>query len=315
MKIVYMGTPEFAVAALEALIEAGHEIVGVVTMPDKPAGRGRQLRGSAVKEYAVGRGLRVLQPERLKDEGFLEELRGLGADIQVVVAFRMLPEVVWSMPRYGTVNIHASLLPDYRGAAPINWAIINGERRTGVTSFLLKHDIDTGDIIFQESTEIGEDDDAGTVHDRLMEMGARLAVRTVGAIGDGSAVMRRQDDIDPGTLKKAPKIFKEDMRIDWGKRSEEVVNLVRGLSPYPAAWTVMRGDGGVELSVKIFKVRRIEGVELEHGAVKVVEGERLFVGTGDGAVEVMELQLSGKRRMGADAMLRGMRFEGCWRCE
>ena len=187
MKIVYMGTPEFAVAALEALIEAGHEIVGVVTMPDKPAGRGRQLRGSAVKEYAVGRGLRVLQPERLKDEGFLEELRGLGADIQVVVAFRMLPEVVWSMPRYGTVNIHASLLPDYRGAAPINWAIINGERRTGVTSFLLKHDIDTGDIIFQESTEIGEDDDAGTVHDRLMEMGARLAVRTVGAIGDGVA--------------------------------------------------------------------------------------------------------------------------------
>ncbi len=315
MKIVYMGTPEFAVAALEALIEAGHEIVGVVTMPDKPAGRGRQLRGSAVKEYAVGRGLRVLQPERLKDEGFLEELRGLGADIQVVVAFRMLPEVVWSMPRYGTVNIHASLLPDYRGAAPINWAIINGERRTGVTSFLLKHDIDTGDIIFQESTEIGADDDAGTVHDRLMEMGARLAVRTVAAIGEGSVVMRRQDDIDPGTLKKAPKIFKEDMRIDWGKRSDEVVNLVRGLSPYPAAWTVMRDDRGVEMLVKIFKVRRIEGVGLEHGAVKVVEGERLLVGTGDGAVEVLELQLSGKRRMGADAMLRGMRIEGCWRCE
>lgn len=299
-----MGTPDFAVATLEALIEAGHDIVGVVTMPDKPAGRGRQLRPSAVKVYAQAHGLKIMQPEKLKDESFIEELRSLNADIQVVVAFRMLPEVVWSMPRLGTINVHASLLPNYRGAAPINWAIINGEKETGVSTFLLKHDIDTGDIILQESTQIGPDDDAGSIHDRLMLIGARLAVQTVDAVGNGTAIFHKQDDIDPATLKPAPKIFKEDMRIRWDHPTSSVVNLIKGLSPYPAAWTTLTDQKGVQSTLKIFKVRP-SSERLEPGEVSTDGKKTLLIGTADGSVIIDELQLSGKNRMTAQALLQG----------
>lgn len=299
-----MGTPDFAVATLEALMEAGHEIVGVVTMPDKPAGRGRQLRPSAVKVYAEAHGLKIMQPEKLKDEAFLEELRSLRADLQVVVAFRMLPEVVWNMPRLGTINVHASLLPNYRGAAPINWAIINGEKETGVSTFLLKHEIDTGDIIFQEKTPIGPADDAGTIHDRLMEIGARLAVRTVEAVGNGTAEFHKQDDIDPATLKPAPKIFKEDMRIRWDETTTAVVNLIRGLSPYPAAWTTITDMKGMESTLKIFKARAAEE-KLAPGQVMTDGKKTLLVGTADGSVAIDELQLSGKNRMTTQALLQG----------
>lgn len=304
MKIVYMGTPDFAVATLEALMEAGHEIVGVVTMPDKPAGRGRQLRPSAVKVYAQAKGLKILQPEKLKDEAFLTELRSLGADIQVVVAFRMLPEVVWAMPRFGTINVHASLLPNYRGAAPINWAIINGDKETGVSTFLLKHDIDTGDIIFQESTPIAETDDAGTIHDRLMAIGARLAVKTVEAVGNGTATFHKQDDIDPATLKPAPKIFKDDMKIKWDAPTASVVNLIRGLAPYPAAWTTITDQKGAKSTLKIFKARPSDE-KLEPGQVKTDGKKTLAIGTADGSVVIDELQLSGKNRMTTQALLQG----------
>lgn len=299
-----MGTPDFAVATLEALIQAGHDIVGVVTMPDKPAGRGRQLRPSAVKVYAQAHGLKIMQPEKLKDESFIEELRSLNADIQVVVAFRMLPEVVWSMPRLGTINVHASLLPNYRGAAPINWAIINGEKETGVSTFLLKHDIDTGDIIFQEPTQIGSDDDAGSIHDRLMLIGARLAVKTVDAVGNGTAIFHKQDDIDPATLKPAPKIFKEDMRIRWDSPTSSVVNLIKGLSPYPAAWTTITDQKGAPYTLKIFKARP-SGERLEPGKVSTDGKKTLLIGTADGSVIIDELQLSGKNRMTTQALLQG----------
>lgn len=304
MRIVYMGTPDFAVATLDALIEAGHDIVGVVTMPDKPAGRGRQLRPSAVKIYAEAKGLKILQPEKLKDETFISELRSLDADIQVVVAFRMLPEVVWAMPRFGTINVHASLLPNYRGAAPINWAIINGEKETGVSTFLLKHDIDTGDIIFQESTKIMPDDNAGSIHDRLMEIGAKLAVKTVEAVGNGTATFHKQDDIDPSTLKPAPKIFKEDMHIKWDSPTANVVNLIRGLSPYPAAWTTITDKKGTQSTFKIFKAQPSD-VRLEPGQVSTDGKKTLLIGTADGSVSIDELQLSGKNRMATSALLQG----------
>jgi len=314
MKIVYMGTPDFAVESLDALLNAGHQIVGVITMPDKPAGRGQQLRPSPVKVFAEQKGLKILQPQSLKDEAFLNELRDLHADIQVVVAFRMLPEVVWAMPQYGTINIHASLLPDYRGAAPINWAIINGDKKTGVSSFLLKHDIDTGDIIFQESTDILDSDDAGTIHDRLMHLGAQLAVKTVDAIEHGTATFHKQDNIDPASLKKAPKIFKDDMKIDWSRNATDVINLIRGLSPYPAAWTTFTDEKGNDVTAKIFKARKSDNAPLEPGQVKVVNGKVLLIGTGDSPIEVEDLQLSGKKRMSADALLRGFHIDECAKC-
>ena len=313
MRIVYMGTPEFAVATLDALVKSGHEIVGVVTMPDKPAGRGRQFRPSAVKIYAEEHKMKLLQPEKLKDESFVEELRSLNADIQVVVAFRMLPEVVWSMPRLGTINVHASLLPNYRGAAPINWAIINGEKQTGVSTFLLKQDIDTGDIIYQESVDIKPDDNAGTIHDKLMVLGAKLAVKTVDAVGNGTAHFRKQDDIDPSTLKPAPKIFKEDMHINWEKTTDEVINLIRGLAPYPAAWTTITDVKGNAASVKIFKVRRVE-TEQEPGMISTDGKRNLLIGTADGAVAIEELQISGKNRMTTQALLQGYHPDTSVKC-
>jgi len=262
LRIIFMGTPGFAVESLKALVENGYNVVGVVTMPDKPGGRGYKLQPSAVKQYALQQGLKVLQPEKLKDESFLHELQQLQADVQVVVAFRMLPEVVWAMPPKGTFNLHASLLPQYRGAAPINWALINGEKETGVTTFFLSHEIDTGQIIFREKTPISDDDNAETLHDRLMVMGAQLVLQTIDAIADNNVQPIPQQEllVNESTLKTAPKIFKETCRIDWSKTAVEVYNFIRGLSPYPTAWTEMSSDNEAEpLRFKLYAGEIIVG--------------------------------------------------------
>ncbi len=262
-QIVFMGTPDFAVESLKALIEQDYNVVGVVTVPDKPAGRGYKLQPSPVKRYALKQGLPLLQPEKLRDPRFLEELKGWKADLQVVVAFRMLPEVVWGMPPMGTFNLHASLLPRYRGAAPINWAIINGESETGVTTFSLSHEIDTGHIIFQEKTAIGETDTAGSLHDRLMTMGARLVLKTVNAITEGTAPSIPQSELvtSEAILTPAPKIFTGDCRIDWNQGVKKIYNLIRGLSPYPAAWTILYPGGDEKpLRVKIYACEIVEDI-------------------------------------------------------
>ena len=290
-----MGTPEFAVAGLRALVENGCNVVAVVTMPDKPAGRGHKLQQSPVKQYALSVGLPVLQPERLKDEAFLSELRTYKADLQIVTAFRMLPDVVWSMPRLGTFNLHASLLPQYRGAAPINWAIIHGDKETGCTTFLLRHDIDTGDILLQERTAIGETEDAGSLHDRLMEMSIGLTLRTTSLIEDcdrqGIPVPTTPQDTAV-TLLPAPKLFKDNCRIDFSQSAEDIVNFVRGLSPYPAAWCNLTIHGQLYENVKVFRVRKGEGAISVHCA--------------DGTVSIEELQLPGKKRMDAKSLLNGI---------
>ena len=298
MKIVYMGTPEFAVAPLKALVEGGYNIVAVVTMPDKPAGRGHHVQYSAVKEYALSVGLPVLQPEKLKDEAFVKELRNYNADLQIVVAFRMLPEVVWAMPRLGTFNLHASLLPQYRGAAPINWAVINGDKVTGVTTFMLKHEIDTGNVILQERIPIGADENVGSVHDRLMELGTGLVLRTVDLIAEADAngtplPTTPQDEIAAEALRPAPKIFKETCRIDCSKTVQEVHNFVRGLSPYPAAWCDLTIGGTTYENVKVF------ATEKGHGLINLQ--------CADGEISLTELQLPGKKRMQAKALLNGLR--------
>ena len=295
LRIVYMGTPEFAVAGLRALVENGCNVVAVVTMPDKPAGRGHKLQQSPVKQYALSVGLPVLQPERLKDETFLSELRVYKADLQIVTAFRMLPDVVWSMPRLGTFNLHASLLPQYRGAAPINWAIIHGDKETGCTTFLLRHDIDTGDILLQERTAIGETEDAGSLHDRLMEMSIGLTLRTTSLIEDcdrqGIPVPTTPQDTAV-TLLPAPKLFKDNCRIDFSQSAEDIVNFVRGLSPYPAAWCNLTIHGQLYENVKVFRVRKGEGA--------------ISVPCADGTVSIEELQLPGKKRMDAKSLLNGI---------
>lgn len=295
LRIVYMGTPEFAVAGLRALVENGCNVVAVVTMPDKPAGRGHKLQQSPVKQYALSVGLPVLQPERLKDETFLSELRTYKADLQIVTAFRMLPDIVWSMPRLGTFNLHASLLPQYRGAAPINWAIIHGDKETGCTTFLLRHDIDTGDILLQERTAIGETEDAGSLHDRLMEMSIGLTLRTTSLIEDcdrqGIPVPTTPQDTAV-TLLPAPKLFKDNCRIDFSQSAEDIVNFVRGLSPYPAAWCNLTIHGQLYENVKVFRVRKGEGAISVHCA--------------DGTVSIEELQLPGKKRMDAKSLLNGI---------
>lgn len=295
LRIVYMGTPEFAVAGLRALVENGCNVVAVVTMPDKPAGRGHKLQQSPVKQYALSVGLPVLQPERLKDETFLSELRAYKADLQIVTAFRMLPDVVWSMPRLGTFNLHASLLPQYRGAAPINWAIIHGDKETGCTTFLLRHDIDTGDILLQERTAIGETEDAGSLHDRLMEMSIGLTLRTTSLIEDcdrqGIPVPTTPQDTAV-TLLPAPKLFKDNCRIDFSQSAEDIVNFVRGLSPYPAAWCNLTIHGQLYENVKVFRVRKGEGA--------------ISVPCADGTVSIEELQLPGKKRMDAKSLLNGI---------
>ena len=307
-----MGTPEFAVASLDALVKAGYYIVGVITAPDKPAGRGMQLQQSAVKKYAVEYNLTVLQPEKLKNPEFLEELKSLHADLQIVVAFRMLPEVVWNMPRLGSVNLHGSLLPQYRGAAPINWAVINGEKETGVTTFKLKHEIDTGDILLQESFPIGENDTAGEVHDTMKEIGAQLLVKTVKGLADGTLEERPQATDQPRSdrpgltdLKHAPKIFTETCKIDFSKSVAEVHNLIRGLSPFPCAFTSLNG--------KMFKIYRSEKqISTVTSAPGIHETDgKIFLkfACANGYVLVKELQLEGKKKMLIEDFLRGYRFE------
>lgn len=296
-----MGTPEFAVASLDAIVAAGYNVVGVLTAPDKPAGRGMQLSASAVKKYALDKGLPLLQPDRLKNPGFLEELRGLKADLQIVVAFRMLPEVVWSMPPMGTVNLHGSLLPQYRGAAPINWAVINGEAVTGVTTFRLQHAIDTGNILLQESFPIGEDETAGEVHDRMKVIGANLLVRTIEGLVAGTLVGRPQEDV--ADLKHAPKIVTETCRIDWNRPAREVHNLIRGLSPFPTAFTTL--DDRLLKIYRSEKEMRTPPPSTTPGAYDTDGRTYLRWATPDGYIRVTDLQLEGKKRMGTADFLRG----------
>lgn len=302
LKIAFMGTPEFAVAALDALILAGFDIAAVVTAPDRPAGRGRKLRASAVKSYAVEKGLPVLLPTNLKDPGFVGQLASYGVNLQVVVAFRMLPRQVWEFPEYGTFNLHASLLPDYRGAAPINWAIINGERTTGATTFFIDEQIDTGRVILQESLEIGPRENAGQLHDRLMELGAGLVVETVRQIQAGTVSTHPQPA--PAPEKKAPKLFRDDCRVDWDAPAAQIDNLIRGLSPYPAAWTQLESASGAS-TCKIYTARPTETPSNGVPGQLHSTGKRLFVDTADLQLEVLELQPEGKRRMAVSDWLNG----------
>ena len=298
-----MGTPEFAVASLDALVGGGYNVVGVVTMPDKPAGRGYKMQFSAVKEYALAHNLPLLQPEKLKNEEFLDALRALHADLQIVVAFRMLPEVVWAMPPLGTFNLHGSLLPQYRGAAPINWAIINGEQETGVTTFFLQQEIDTGDLILQKRTPITDGDNAGTIHDRLMSIGAAAVVGTVDCIIAGNAPKTPQPQ--GVTLKSAPKIFKETCRIDWTQSCHQIFNFLRGLSPYPAAWSVLHTDDKT-IDIKLFEVTREPAAHTLQAGQVVCDGKNyLKVAVADGFVKIESLQPAGKKRMSAADWLRG----------
>lgn len=305
LRIIFLGTPEFAKASLRALVEGGYNVVAVVTMPDKPSGRGHQVQYSDVKQYALSVGLPVLQPEKLKDETFIEELRSYRADLQIVVAFRMLPEVVWAMPRLGTFNLHASLLPQYRGAAPINRAVMNGDKETGATTFMLKHEIDTGNMILQEHIPIGEDENVGSVHDRLMEMGTKLVTRTVDLIIDcetRGVELPTTPQPEIAELRPAPKIFKEDCEIQFTEKTAlEVKNFVRGLSPYPAAWANLTIHGQAFENVKIFEVAVVP--EYRDSAIPKNE---IIIPCREGAVRILELQAPGKKRMEAKAFLNGL---------
>ena len=306
LRIVFMGTPEFAVASLDALVEAGCQVVAVVTAPDKPAGRGMKLMQSDVKKYAVEKGLPLLQPEKLKNPAFLDELKSYQADIQVVVAFRMLPELVWNMPPMGTINLHGSLLPQYRGAAPIHWAVINGEAQTGVTTFKLQHAIDTGDILLQESFPIGPDDSTGDVHDRMKLIGAKLLVKTIEGLAAGSIKEQAQATFaNPADLKHAPKLFTENCQINWNKPVQELHDFIRGLSPFPGALSKLDG--------KILKIYRssIEKSTHSHSIGQLVTDGKLFLkfAAEDGYIHVLDLQLEGKKRMLVADFLRGYRPE------
>jgi methionyl-tRNA formyltransferase len=304
MKIVFMGTPDFAVASLNALLEAGFDLVGVITAPDKPAGRGQKINESAVKQFAVEKGLKILQPVKLKDPEFIQELRSLNADLQVVVAFRMLPEIVWNMPAKGTINLHGSLLPQYRGAAPINWAIINGEKESGVSTFFLKQEIDTGDILFSEKVNIEEKDTAADLHDKLMIIGAKLLVKTVKAI-ELSDYKEIPQDIKIGeSLKSAPKIFREDCQINWNQPAMTIYNHIRGLSPYPAAFCLFQGK-----TLKIFQAEvNYSNHALEPGSFQTDHKATLQFACADGFISIQELQLEGKKKMKTDEFLRGIRL-------
>ncbi len=305
LRIVFMGTPEFAVTILDKLVQDDYNIVGVITAPDKPAGRGRRIHKSAVKMYAETKGLELLQPKNLKDEGFLRELSELKANLQIVVAFRMLPRAVWEMPQYGTFNLHASLLPNYRGAAPINWAIINGETETGVTTFFIDDKIDTGEMILQDKVMIANDDTAGMLHDKLMLAGANLVLKTVDQIRNGK-VVRTKQDFNP-ELKSAPKIHKETCRINWDKPLEEVYNKIRGLSPYPTSWTTLLNNGD-ELFLKIYKVRKeVQKHDLENGQV-VFSKKEMKVAVKGGYIDLLEIQLPGKRKMEIRDVLNGLKL-------
>jgi methionyl-tRNA formyltransferase len=308
LRIVFMGTPEFAVASLDALVHSNHKVVAVVTAPDRPASRGLKLQQSAVKEYAVKNNLLVLQPEKLKEETFINQLKELNADLFVVVAFRMLPEVVWKMPPKGTINLHASLLPYYRGAAPINWAIINGERVTGVTTFFINEAIDKGNILFFKGVPILDSDDAGSLHNTLMNVGAKLLVQTIEYVAGGKSLSVPQD-FPESELKLAPKIFKEDCKIDWNKPARDVFNFIRGLSPYPAAWTVLQNGEGKKLTLKIYESKVASVTGLLPGERGIVDGIHIYIGCSDAAIEVTKLQLEGRKTMPVADFLRGFRLE------
>jgi len=305
LRIVFMGTPEFAVGILDAIYQQNYTIVGVITAADKPAGRGQKVKYSAVKEYALEKNLKLLQPANLKDEGFLAELRSLEANLQVVVAFRMLPEVVWRMPKLGTFNLHASLLPQYRGAAPINWAVINGEETTGVTTFFIDDKIDTGAMILRAETGIGTNESAGELHDRLMDLGKDTVIKTLTLIERGNV----QTTIQPtdNDIKTAYKLNKDNCKIDWTKPGQEIFNLVRGLSPYPAAWCFIN-DKDEELSVKIYETNFIaEEHNLSVGAV-IADKKEIKVAVANGFIKIISLQMPGRRKMSANELLNGMAF-------
>ncbi|MDU7601155.1 MAG: methionyl-tRNA formyltransferase [Bacteroides caccae] len=320
LRIVYMGTPDFAVEALRQLVEGGYNVVGVITMPDKPAGRGHKIQYSPVKQYALEQNLPLLQPEKLKDEAFVQALREWKADLQIVVAFRMLPEVVWSMPRLGTFNLHASLLPQYRGAAPINWAVINGDTETGITTFFLKHEIDTGEVIQQVRVPITDTDNVEIVHDKLMMLGGKLVVETVDAILNGVVKPVPQEEMAVvGELRPAPKIFKETCRIDWNQPVKKVYDFIRGLSPYPAAWSELVSPEGEVVVVKIFETekyirnegkrcRNSRGCFCKVGSIETDGKKYIKVAVPDGFVSVLSLQLPGKKRLKTDELLRGFRL-------
>ncbi len=306
LRIIFMGTPEFAVPSLNKIYEAGYEIAGVVTARDKPAGRGMQLTQSAVKKYALEKNLKILQPEKLKSPDFIEELKSLKADLQVVVAFRMLPEIVWSMPPMGTVNLHASLLPEYRGAAPINWAIINGEKETGVTTFKLQQQIDTGNILLQQKIPVSEQESAGVLHDRMMNIGAELLVKTIQQLEKGTLKEIPQPSTshtDPSTLRSAPKIFTETCEINWNNNVDDIYNLIRGLSPYPSAFTFLKGQ-----KLKIFTAEKEKSKQLdEPGEFSTDHKSFLKFAANDGFIKLKEIQLEGKKKMNVEDFLRGWR--------
>jgi methionyl-tRNA formyltransferase len=303
LRIVFMGTPEFAVASLDALVREGFNVAGVITAPDKPAGRGLQLQESAVKKYASSKGLRVLQPLKLRDPEFLETLKTLQADVQVVVAFRMLPEVVWNMPPLGTINVHGSLLPQYRGAAPINWVLINGEKETGITTFKLQQEIDTGNILLQETIAIGEQETAGQLHDRMKEVGASLLIKTLKSIAEGT-LRDVPQQAPPEGIQHAPKLQTDTGRIDWNQSVHAIFNLIRGLSPYPAAFTELQGK-----KLKVFFAEREEAKPTEAPGTLVTDKKNYVkFACADGYISVTELQLEGKKRMPATAFLQGYRF-------
>ena len=312
LRIVYMGTPDFAVESLKSLVDGGYNVVGVVTMPDKPIGRhGSTLQASPVKQYAVSQGITVLQPEKLKEETFINELKALNADLQIVVAFRMLPEIVWNMPRLGTFNLHASLLPQYRGAAPINWAVINGDAETGATTFFLTHEIDTGKIILQQRLPIADTDDAEIVHDSLMTMGAGLVLKTVDLIIEGKADAVPQESFytNSSELRAAPKIFKDTCRINWSLSVKQVYNFVRGLSPYPGAWTELVAPTGEKMVLKVFHTEKIvESHVLPFGSIRTDSKNFVEVAARGGFIRLHAVQLAGKKRMVVTDFLNGFKL-------
>lgn len=310
LRIVYMGTPDFAVESLRCLVEGGYNVVGVITMPDKPAGRGHKLQFSPVKQYALEHSLPLLQPEKLKDEAFVEALREWKADLQIVVAFRMLPEVVWNMPRLGTFNLHASLLPQYRGAAPINWAVINGDTETGITTFFLRHEIDTGEVIQQVRIPIADTDDVGVVHDKLMMLGGKLVTETVDAIlNDAVKPIPQEEMAVVGELRPAPKIFKDTCRIDWNQPVKRIYDFIRGLSPYPAAWSELVQPDGETVVMKIFETEKIiQSHQLTPGTLLTDGKTYIHVAAADGIIGIRALQLPGKKRLKTDELLRGFRL-------
>lgn len=313
LRIIFMGTPEFAVNSLDILIKNGYNIVGVITAVDKPAGRGKKLNESAIKKYAVENNLFLLQPTNLKDPDFQIQLKSLNANLQIVVAFRMLPEIIWNMPKYGTFNLHASLLPQYRGAAPINWAIINGEKETGISTFFLDHKIDTGNIILQEKIAIEKDETAGSLHDKLQVLGSELVLKTVDLIISNKFQTTQQNDSVSEALKDAPKLHKLDCRIDWTKSAKQVCNQIHGLSPYPAAFTDLISPEGLIQQLKIFKVDfSPSNNTLNPGTIETDNKNFLKVNTSSGSISILELQLAGKRKMMVQDFLKGFRLDNHW---